>query len=90
MINKTMKPKVKNNITLQDLGHEAILYDSERENVHVLNHTAQIIWKLCNGENSIEDIQNHFLKEFSDINKNDLINDIQKTINEFKEKQLLK
>jgi hypothetical protein len=89
MNDKLIKPKVKNNITVQDLGDEVILYDSERENVHVLNHTAQIIWKLCNGNNSIEDIENHLLKEFSSINKNDLIDDIHKTINNFNEKKLL-
>jgi hypothetical protein len=51
------KPKAKESVTLQDLGDEVILYDSEKENVHILNNTAYIIWNLCDGQHTIEDIR---------------------------------
>jgi len=51
------KPKAKDNLTIQDLGDETLIYDPERDNVHVLNATAQAIWNLCDGSHTIKDIQ---------------------------------
>lgn len=83
------KPKAKENVTLQDIGDEVILYDSEKENVHILNNTAYIIWNLCDGQHTIEDIREHLERQFPDIAESDLTEDIKTTLNEFVEKKLI-
>ena len=83
------KPKVNENITLQDLGDEVLLYDSDKENVHVLNNTANAIWNLCDGEHTIDDIQKHLEEQFPDVSEDHIVEDIRTTIMEFKEKKLI-
>ena len=83
------KPKARENVTLQDLGDEVMLYDSEKEDVHILNNTAYAIWNLCDGEHTIEDIQKHMGSQFPDITEEDLIGDIKVTLDEFIEKKLV-
>jgi len=84
------KPKARENVTLQDIGDEVIIYDSEKENVHILNNTAYAIWNLCDGEHTIEDIHEHLERKFPDIAaETDLIEDIKTTLNEFLEKKLI-
>ncbi|MCX8042512.1 MAG: PqqD family protein [Desulfobacterota bacterium] len=83
------KPKRKENITVQDLGDETLLYDSERENVHILNYTAQLIWNLCDGEHTIEEIFNCLIKNFPNVPQGDLFSDLQTIINDFKDKNII-
>jgi hypothetical protein len=53
-----IKPlSLKNNIIVQELDKELLLYDLERDKVFCLNETSLLIWNLCDGENSIEDIR---------------------------------
>lgn len=85
----SQKPKTRDHVILQDLGDEVLLYDSEKENVHILNHTAHAIWSLCDGQHTIEDIQEHLGSQFPDIAEADLIEDIRTTVMEFKEKRLI-
>lgn len=82
-------PKRKDNITIQNLGDETILYDPEKENVHVLNHTAQAIWNLCTGNNTIEDIHKSLIKLFPSTSQAELLGDLQVTINDFGKKSLI-
>jgi len=84
-----IKPKKKDNLTIQDLGDETILYDPEKENVHVLNHTAQAIWNLCTGENTFEDIHKSLIKLFPDTSAAELFSDLQATINDFGKKNII-
>jgi len=83
------KPKRRENITIQDLGDETLIYDPEKENVHILNATAKAIWDLCNGENSIEDIQKNLINLFPGVSQDDLLSDISTTINDFKDKNII-
>ena len=89
MSGNNYKPKIMDSITVQNLGDEIMLYDSGRENVHVLNHTACVIWNLCDGNHTVEEIQKDLQEKFSEIPKSDLIDDILATINELKQKNLI-
>jgi hypothetical protein len=84
----TDKPKAIDNLTAQDLGDETILYDSKKENVHILNETACVIWGLCDGKHTIEDMQRHLEEQFPDVKKEELNNDIMTTLKELQEKKL--
>ena len=54
----TAKPiGLSQNILTQELDKELLLYDLSRDKVFCLNETSSIIWNLCDGENSVEDIR---------------------------------
>lgn len=89
MTENSYKPKAKNSVTIQDLGDEVILYDSDKENVHFLNHTAHAIWNLCDGKHTLLNIQEKLERQFPEINAADLSEDIRTTIMEFKGKKLI-
>lgn len=55
--NETRPISLKDNIVIQELEKELLLYDLERNKAFCLNKTALIIWNLCDGQNTIEDIR---------------------------------
>ena len=90
MTDKIMeKPKARQDITVQNMGDEVLLYDSDRESVHILNHTAHAIWNLCDGNHTIEEIQQKMQKQFSEAKESDLLEDILLTVHDLKEKKLI-
>lgn len=83
------KPKAKENLTIQDLGDETLIYDPESEKVHVLNATAQAIWNLCDGSHTIEDIQKSLANTYPQVSQNDLLTDINTIVDDFKDKKII-
>ncbi len=52
-----MTPKARQeNLVVQELGDETVVYDEKRNHVHRLNHTAALIWKHCDGQNTVADL----------------------------------
>jgi Coenzyme PQQ synthesis protein D (PqqD) len=52
-----MKPKARDdNLFVQQLGDELILYDMERGKYHQLNGTAALVWKSCDGRRTLTDL----------------------------------
>ena len=43
-------------LLVQHLEDEVLVYDLKRHKAHCLNQTAALVWELCNGRNSAEDI----------------------------------
>ena len=43
-------------MTVQEVDNEIILYDGKTARANVLNHTAAVIWKLCDGKSSVGEI----------------------------------
>lgn len=89
MFSPDFKPKRKENITIQDLGDETLIYDPEKENVHILNSTAQMIWNLCDGHHTLEEIHKHLIKNYPNVLQSDLLMDLQNIINDFKDKNII-
>jgi len=83
------RPRVKDGVTVQGLGDEVMLYDPEKDNIHVLNNTACSIWNLCDGQHTIDEILTNMKKEFPDVPQSELKEDIENTVEELKKKQLL-
>lgn len=53
-----MKPiSLKNNVLVQQLDKELLLYDLSRDKVFCLNETSLMVWNLCDGKNTVEDIR---------------------------------
>ena len=58
------KPIQKKGIQSRKVGDEWILYDSENETVHVINSTAEFVWSLCDGSNTLGDIERQLHDSF--------------------------
>ena len=49
-------PAARSNVTSVDLEGEGLLYDEERGTWHLLNPTAMVIWRICDGSGSVEEL----------------------------------
>ncbi len=79
----------KQGITIQQLGDELILYDTQNKTTHVLNPTARLIWELCDGKQTMKDMERTVRAHFSVSIGHDLARDIQQTVKGLREKGLL-
>ena len=77
------KPKKREDLTINKFGDEVMLYDSTNEKIHVLNHTAYLIWKFCDGNHTINAIEREINKIFPAIELGDVSKDIKETIINF-------
>ena len=82
------RPAARSDISVQAIGDEVMIYDSAGERIHVLNHSAQAIWKLCDGTNTLEDICREISRVYPDAG-DVIFDDICSIIKEFKKKGLL-
>lgn len=63
-MNNSQKPKArKENLVIQEMPNEVLVFDTETNKAHCLNQTAAFVWKACDGENSISDITKLFGNE---------------------------
>jgi hypothetical protein len=86
----TTRPVRKPGITVKDIGSETLLYSAEEEAIHILNPTAQLIWELCDGEHTVEDMEQAIRASFSVTDEHDVTGDIRRTLEVFAGKGLLK
>ena len=77
-------------VKLQNLGHETVCYDPVQKAVHILNPTARLIWDLCNGEHTIEEIEGIVRSSFEIPDGQDLAQDIKNTLETFSVKKLIR
>jgi hypothetical protein len=52
-------------VTLQQVGQEAILYDRRNGRAHVINKSAARIWELCDGRATVEQIAGAFAASYN-------------------------
>ncbi len=83
------KPVRKPCIFVQDIGREVLLYSAQEKVFHILNPTAKIIWELCDGKHTIEDMEQVIRAKFSFSNGHDVMKDIQQTLQTFVGKGVL-
>ena len=46
----------RHHLIVQELDRELLVYDEERHRAHRLNESSSLVWRLCDGEQSIDDI----------------------------------
>jgi len=73
----------------QDLGEELLLYQADGEDVHVLNATGRAVWRLCDGQRSLEEIAAALPLHFAQAGGRDIVADVQRMIAGLRERQLL-
>jgi hypothetical protein len=85
-----MKPVRKAGITAKGIGDETLLCSAKEEAVHVLNPTAKLIWELCDGEHTVADMEQAIRASFSVADEQDVSKDVQRTLDVFADKGLLR
>lgn len=59
------KPKSRSDdLVVESLSHETLVYDLKRHKAHCLNATAAYIWLRCDGKTSVEEIAQGLASEF--------------------------
>jgi hypothetical protein len=85
----TTKHVRKQGLIAQDLGRESLLYSTEGKVIHVLNPTAKLIWELCDGAHTIEDMEREVRANFSASKEHNVIEDIKQTLDLFVSKGII-
>ena len=81
-INKTAIPQRNDSSIIEKiLDDEIILYSKSNHNIHNLNRTAAILWNLCDGKMTINEMINYLLKNFKG-SKQVIEHDVMKTLKE--------
>lgn len=64
MASKFYPESRKEDIIVQELEGETLIYDLRINKAHCLNKTSAFVWHLCDGNNSISDINKRLNKKF--------------------------
>jgi hypothetical protein len=75
-------------VRFEELHGEAVVYDRSGKRASYLNDTATIIWKMCNGTNSIPEIVETLVKEFPE-NAASVATDVRETIERLVQERLV-
>ena len=61
-----MKPQIKDSqilpsarrdgLVVKKINNETLVYDTERQTAHCLNHTAALIWERCDGSRTVDEL----------------------------------
>lgn len=89
-MSSTRKHPVKTNDTaFRVVEGEAVVISPKEGDVRVLNEVGTLIWELCNGKNTIEDLVEEVMKKF-DVAKNIALADVEEFVQELVKEGLLK
>lgn len=86
MYNSEFPTARKNNLVIQDIAEEILVYDLTSNKAHCLNETAAFVWRVCDGKNSISEIKRHLELSSGEEVKEDLI---RLAIEQLKERDLI-
>ncbi len=80
----------KKGVEEQVLDGELLISDPDTGQVHILNETARIVWHLSDGRHTLIEIEQEIMNTFSFSKASDIRGDIEHSINELIDKELLK
>lgn len=87
--NNNLYPRASNSdLVCREVDENMLILDSNNEQVHELNVTATYIWKLCDGQTSVESIARSFAEIFG-IPIEKAFEDVESVISALLEKSLL-
>lgn len=76
-------------ILAKELESELMLHDTEKDEVHVLNPTARLIYKLCREGKDLTEIAQEVRRRFQLEKEQDVQSDVQQCLEELRKKGLL-
>ena len=85
----TARPVRKQGLIVQDMGRESLIYSAEGKVIHVLNPTAKLIWELCDGTHTTEDMERELKMNFFTSKEHNVVEDIKRTLDLFVSKGII-
>ena len=83
------RPLRKEGIVCQKLGDEWILYDPEAGSIHVINAMAGVVWRMCDGCHSIEEMERQIADAHEVPVGTNVSADVQSVIQSFADRGML-
>jgi len=80
---------MQNKILAKELGSELMLYDTEADEVHVLNPTAKLVYEFYKKGTNPTEIEQRMREKFQVDSGQDLHADVMRCLEELRSKQLL-
>lgn len=84
----TIKPKVRQDLTVVELDGEAVIYDEHSGNIHHLNGSATAVFLLCDGQATTKRLAQDIAEIFR-IQAEDVERDVRALLRDFREAGLL-
>ena len=81
-------PRTRDDLTVVELDGESVVYDEQNGGIHHLNTSATIVWLLCDGITSEENISESIAVTFS-LDKAEVSNQVRDAIRSFVDAGLL-
>jgi len=76
------KPKQKVGYQLETIDNELLLYHPAETKVMYCNQTASLIWQLCDGQRTVQEIVEMLSEAYPEATA-DIANDVQETVQQF-------
>lgn len=73
----------------EDLGEELLLYTAQRDVVHVLNATGRAVWRLCDGNRTIQEIAQKVSHSFATSPEQNIEEDVKNVLESLAERRLV-
>ncbi|MBI2880758.1 MAG: PqqD family protein [Candidatus Tectomicrobia bacterium] len=83
------RPSRRSDVFDRPLEEEAVLYDPADSVMHTLNATAALIWRLCDGTHTPEEIARGVCEKY-DGDPERVLKDVHSTLEQLHRKKLLK
>ena len=85
-----IKPIRKDGLNVKNMEDDLVIYDSGKDQLHVLNQTARMIWNLCDGNHYVIEIAENMQRLSPSENPDRIQADVNETIELLQEKGLIK
>jgi PqqD family protein of HPr-rel-A system len=83
-----LKPRARTDLTFVQIEDEAILYDPESVRLHHLNPSAALIFQLCDGSGTVEELARDIADELG-LPQDDIIKQVQQVVGHFEHSGIL-
>jgi PqqD family protein of HPr-rel-A system len=83
-------PVRKDGVTARKLGDECLLYDPASGALHVLNASGHMVWEMCDGAHTLQDIERAMRDSYEVGEDADVRRDLEQILSSLGDKDLLK
>jgi hypothetical protein len=84
----TWKPRHRGTLATEEIEEDLVLYDPDKDHVHLLNVSASAIFELCDGTRTAQEIAQEIAKLVTP-GDHDIGKDVGQTLGELREKGLI-
>jgi hypothetical protein len=83
------RPLRANQVAAKELGDEVVLYLTDGSAVHVLNRSAFLIWSLCDGQHTVQEMEQALKDRYAIPDQVNVAADVRACLTQLADKQLL-